>query len=80
MLSQVKYSDLSSYGLGMKQDLEQGREEGETVMLHKLLEIKFDSLPKNIDQRLQAAGSEELLYWSERILSADTLLEIFAEH
>jgi predicted transposase YdaD len=92
MLSQVKYSDLPSFGLGMQQGLEQGREEGreegreqgkqqgEALMLQKLLQLKFGDVPVVIQQRLQTANTQDLLYWSERILSAKTLTEIFAEH
>ena len=40
MLSQVKYSDLPSYGLGR----EEGMKQGEAVMLHKLLQLKFGSI------------------------------------
>jgi hypothetical protein len=108
MLSQVKYSDLPSYGLGMqdglekgleqglekgieqgihqgiergiKQGVEQGILQGEALMLQNQLRLKFGIIPDSILQRLHAAGSEELLLWSGRILSANSLAEMFAEH
>ena len=92
MLSQVKYSDLTSYELGMEDGLQEGMVkgiekgmvkgiwQGEAFMLQKLLQVKFGSLPNSISQRIQAASSEELLYWSERLLSANSLAEIFTEH
>ena len=88
MLSQVKYSDLPSFGLGEQQGmekglekgLEQGRQQGESLMLQKLLQLKFGNLPDAIQQRLQTADAKELLFWSERLLSAETITEVFAEH
>jgi hypothetical protein len=49
-------------------------------MLQNLLRLKFGAIPDSILQRLQIAGSEELLHWSGRILSANSLAEMFAEH
>ena len=74
MLSQVKYSDLPSYGLGM----EQGRQEGEAAVLLRLLERKYGpSTAAACRERIMAADAETLLKWSERILTAETVEEIF---
>jgi predicted transposase YdaD len=92
MLSHIKYSDLPSYELGweygkqegLEEGIEKGKQEGilqgEVLMLQNQLRLKFGNLPDSIMQRLQTADSAELLYWSERILSADSLAEIFTEH
>lgn len=76
MLSQIKYSDLPSYGLGMQQGILQG----EATMLQSLLRLKFGNIPDSVTQRIQTADAQELLRWSERILSNNSLTEIFAEH
>lgn len=76
MLSQIKYSDLPSYGLGMQQGILQG----EATMLQNLLRLKFGNIPDSVTQRIQTADAQELLRWSERILSNNSLTEIFAEH
>ncbi len=76
MLSQVKYSDLPSYELGM----EEGMVQGEALLLQKLLQLKFGTLSDSITQRIQAADSEKLLAWSARLLNANSLNEIFTEH
>lgn len=49
-------------------------------MLQSLQQLKYGSIPESIAQRIQAADSEELLHWSQRILSADSLADIFAQH
>lgn len=84
MLSQVKYSDLPSYGLGMQQGMEQGMQQGmqqgEVLMLLHLLERKFGSVvPETIRQRVQMADRGHLLEWSGRVLTADTLEAVFGE-
>ena len=42
-------------------------------MLRGQLAAKFGSLPKWVDQRLEAATSAQVERWSKRILTADTL-------
>ena len=42
-------------------------------MLRGQLEMKFGSLPKWVDERLEAATSVQVERWSKKILTADTL-------
>jgi hypothetical protein len=56
----------------------QGRREGEAEMLLRLLRLRFGPLPMDAVARVQAADPETLLHWSERVLTAATLDEIFA--
>ena len=42
-------------------------------MLRGQLEAKFGSLPKWVDERLEAAKSVQVERWSKKILTADTL-------
>jgi hypothetical protein len=56
-----------------------GRREGEAEVLLRLLRARFGALPEDVTARLNAADAETLLRWSERVLSASTLDEVFAE-
>ena len=55
----------------------EGRKEGETNILLKQLELKFGKLSVDDKNRVQSADSETLLKWGERILTSDSLDELF---
>ena len=63
---------------GRQEGHQEGRREGEAEMLLRLLRIRFGTLPTDAVARVQAADPEALLHWSERVLSATTLDEVFA--
>jgi predicted transposase/invertase (TIGR01784 family) len=78
-----------SMGLGKKleekgraEGLEQGREEGRRTLaavLTNLLHLKFGApASSDVRQRLDAASAEELARWTERVLTASTLDDVFA--
>jgi hypothetical protein len=52
--------------------------QGEAEMLLRLLRIRFGTLPTDAVARVQEADPEILLHWSERVLTAATLDEVFA--
>ncbi len=54
-----------------------GRREGEAVLLIRQLELKFGHLQSGDRARVEAADSERLLAWGERILTATSLKEVF---
>ncbi|MEM7151746.1 MAG: Rpn family recombination-promoting nuclease/putative transposase [Myxococcota bacterium] len=56
-----------------------GRIEGEARTLLRLLELKFGPPTRATQQRLEGAGVEQLDRWVERVLTAATLEEVFAE-
>lgn len=62
---------------GMRKGMRRGRREGEQRMLVRLLERKFGALDAEARRRIEAAGDEELLAWSEKLLSAERLEEVF---
>lgn len=64
---------------GMEKGLEQGRQEGEAVILLRLLERRFGPLNEADLTRVRRADSESLLRWSDNVLSATTLEEVFKE-
>jgi len=75
MISQVKYSDLPSYGLGKKE----GMQQGEALMLLKLLELKFGAVNDAVREHIQTSDAETLLVNLERILNAETLDEVLRQ-
>lgn len=73
MLSQVRYSNLPSFHLGM----EQGMQQGESAMLLSLLESKFGALTAETRCKVENADAVTLLAWSRRLLAADSLEAVF---
>ena len=56
---------------------EEGRQEGEALLLLRLLERKFGRLDPQIRERVRIADADRLLNWGERLLSADRLEDVF---
>ena len=63
---------------GREAGRQEGRREGEAEILLRQLCIRFGTLPTDAVARVQAADPETLLRWSERVLSAATVAEVFA--
>jgi predicted transposase/invertase (TIGR01784 family) len=57
----------------------EGRVRGKADLLQQLLTLKFGELPSEVSARLGAAREAELVCWSERVLTADTLGGVFSE-
>jgi len=64
--------------------LAEGKAEGITIgqaaVLNRLLRMKFGKLPPAIEQQLQHATQEQLARWTDHILFADTLEQVFNHH
>jgi hypothetical protein len=60
-----------------KQWKQEGRQEGEAGVLMRLLERKFGPLDAAVRSRIAQADSETLLEWSERVLTAERLEDVF---
>ena len=58
-------------------DPELGRQEGERRLLQRLLTRRFGDLPEWVTPRLEQAGVEELEAWTDRVLDAGALEEVF---
>ena len=56
---------------------QKGRQKGATQVLVRQLEKKFGELSSESLQRLNDANEEQILEWSENILSARTLGDVF---
>ena len=81
MLTHVEVERLPSYELGMEKGmvkgLEKGMEKGEARMLLRQLRLKFGELPDSVEQQLKDANETALLRWSERVLTAEQLEDVF---
>lgn len=64
---------------GLQRGLQQGRIEGEATLLQRQIERKFGPVNEATRARLAGAGSETLLMWGERVLTAASLAEVFDE-
>jgi len=63
--------------LGIEQGIEQGKRQGEAEFLLRLIERIFGPADVKLRQQIQEADAEQLLEWSERILTAETPEAVF---
>ncbi len=63
--------------IGREQGLEEGIQQGQSTLLKTQLESKFGTLTKPYQQRLNKANMNTLCQWGKRILTAQTLDEVF---
>ena len=67
---------------GREEGREEGRLEGELdgsrAVLLRLLTRRFGEVPEMVEARIQAADSDELLRWTDRVLDASSLDAVFA--
>ena len=52
---------------------------GERRLLLRLLERRFGKVPKTCQTRIAAADADTLLFWSEPVLFAQQLADVFSE-
>jgi len=58
---------------------EEGRQEGEARVVLRQLRLKFGPLPSEIEERVRSADAGRLLEWSDRVLTAGHLEDIFRD-
>lgn len=56
---------------------QEGRQEGESILLQMQLERRFGPLPSRVQERLAQAFPEQLEIWGLELLDASTLDEVF---
>jgi hypothetical protein len=59
--------------------IEQGIQQGEVIVLKQLLTQRFGPLPAWAEQRLVQASRRELENWTDRVLEAQRLGDIFTD-
>jgi predicted transposase YdaD len=62
---------------GRQAGRQEGRQEGEVALLMRLLVKRFGNVSESIESRLIQASIADLELWSDRILEAKTLTDIF---
>ena len=63
----------------LEEGLAKGIQTGEKRVLLRLLERRFGKVPKTYQTRITAADADTLLFWSERVLFAQRLGDVFSE-
>ena len=63
---------------GMQQGMQQGVQQGEVAVLLRQIKRKYGpTVAAAFQQRVEQADAETLLVWSERILTAESIDDIF---
>jgi hypothetical protein len=65
--------------ISLEKGRQEGRQEGEIMMLRRLLTRRFGPLPDRVEQRLHTATVQDLERWAERVLDAPHLDEVFRD-
>ncbi len=56
----------------------QGYDEGQRGLLLRQLTRRFGPLPTSVGRRVSNASADELMQWSDRVLDAESLDDVFA--
>jgi hypothetical protein len=59
--------------------MQQGKQQGEGLLLQRQLIRRFGALPDNIVALLAGASLEQLETWGDQVLDAKSLDEVFGE-
>jgi len=62
---------------GLQEGLQEGRQEGEAKVVLRQLRLKFGPLPPEIEEQVCSEDADRLLEWSERVLTAERLQDVF---
>jgi len=62
---------------GREEGRQEGKQRGEALILLRLLRLKFGEIPDDTRRRIEATDADTLLAWSERILNAECIDDIF---
>jgi predicted transposase/invertase (TIGR01784 family) len=65
--------------VGQEEGREKWRQEGERTLLSRQLQRRFGPLPTEYQERVVKANSTQLLLWSDRVLDAKTLADVFID-
>ncbi len=63
----------------IQQGKQEGRQEGEAIVLLRQLQLKFGDIPEAVRSRIEGADAQTLLAWSERILTAASIEQVIAD-
>lgn len=63
--------------MGIAKGIEEGIQQGEALVLRRLLARRFGELPDWVEERLTQASRQELETWADRVLDAPGLEAVF---
>ncbi|HEU4538445.1 MAG TPA: DUF4351 domain-containing protein, partial [Polyangiaceae bacterium] len=80
-VERIVIEDLVKFGedQGLQQGLQQGLLQGEAKALLKQLTLRFGPVSEGVETRVRSAPEAELERWLERVLTAASLSEVFAD-
>jgi len=64
---------------GIEEGIEQGMQQGEAGFLLRLLEWRFGPVDEAVRERIRVADTQTLQVWGKRILTAQTIEEVFGD-
>lgn len=64
---------------GYREGYREGLQEGEARILLRQLRLKFGPLGAEIEELVHSADADRLLEWSEQILTAERLQDVFQD-
>ncbi len=64
---------------GREEGLDKGRQEGEARLVLRQLRLKFGPLEPELEERVRSADPDLLLVWGERVLTAESLQDVFRD-
>jgi predicted transposase YdaD len=64
---------------GLQEGLQKGLQKGEAAMLLRMINKKFGLVSLEARQKIEQADSETLLLWSDNLLTASTVEQIFSD-
>jgi uncharacterized protein DUF4351 len=76
-VERIVIEDLVKFG--EDQGLLKGRLEGEAKLLLRLLTLRFQSVPDGVVARVRSASEADLERWGDRVLTATSLDDVFAD-
>lgn len=62
---------------GIEQGIQQGMQQGELALLTRLIKRRFGNVPQFYQEKMQKADKASIMLWSENLLEANCLEEIF---
>jgi hypothetical protein len=77
MRAEQREMALLSYELDLAVVRREGKAEGKAELIQHQLVHKFGQLPLSVRERIASATETELQRWSERLLSASSLDDVF---
>jgi predicted transposase/invertase (TIGR01784 family) len=64
---------------GHQEGLQEGLQKGEARILLRQLRMKFGPLAPEVEERVRSTDAERLLEWSDRVLTAEQLQDVFRD-